>query len=151
MERLSQYDVFLNHRGPDVKKTFVSHLNKALRQAGCDPFLDAKSLVKGQNALHSINEALIGARVHVAILSPCYAESKYCLNELCDMLESRKPLIPVFYNVEPQNLRCIEVGPFANAFNEHLEKGRDKDVVRWKAALLQVADITGFKLVDCDR
>ena len=28
---LSKYDVFLNHRGLDLKKTFVSHLDAALR------------------------------------------------------------------------------------------------------------------------
>ncbi|KAG0564042.1 hypothetical protein KC19_8G078500 [Ceratodon purpureus] len=147
---LLKHDVFLNHRGPDLKKTFVSHLAAALRRAGRDPFLDAKSLVKGQHGLGSINEALNGVHVHVAVFSPGYAESKYCLNELCDMLESKKPLISVFYDVEPVNLRWIEVGPFAKAFEEHLKKGRTKDVVRWRAALSQAADITGFRLVDCD-
>jgi hypothetical protein len=147
---LSKFDVFLNHRGPDLKKTFVSHLAAALRRAGREPFLDAKSLVKGQHAWKAINEALIGVHVHVAIFSPRYAESKYCLNELCDMVESKKPLIPVFYNVEPENLRWIEGGPFAKAFEEHLKKGRKEDVVKWKEALRRAADITGFKLVDCD-
>jgi hypothetical protein len=148
---LTKYDVFLNHRGPDLKKTFVSHLNKALCQAGCAPFLDAEALVKGRHAFNSINEALTGVLVHVAIFSPGYAESKYCLNELCDMLASQKPLIPVFYDVEPENLRWTDVGPFAEAFQEHLRKGRDHDVLRWKKALLQAAAITGFKLVDCDK
>ena len=85
-DKSTKYDVFLNHRGPDLKKTFVSHLNKALRLAGCEAFLDAKALVKGQHAFNSINEALSGVVVHVAIFSRRYAESKYCLNELCDML-----------------------------------------------------------------
>lgn len=148
---LTQYDVFLNHRGPDLKKTFVSHLHKALRLAGCDPFLDAKSLVKGQHGLNSINEVLTGVLVHVAIFSPRYAESKYCLNELCDILESQKPIIPVFYDVEPGNLRWTEVGPFAKAFHKHLNKGRDQDIVRWKAALSQAAAITGFTLAESDK
>ena len=42
----------------------------------------------------------------------------YCLNELCDMLASEKPVIPVFYDVEPENLRRTDVGPFAEAFEE---------------------------------
>ena len=86
--------------------------------------------------------------VHVAIFSPRYAESKYCLNELSNILQSQKPLIPVFFDVEPENLRFTEVGPFAQAFSKHLSKGRDEDVVRWKAALLKAADTTGFRLVD---
>lgn len=148
---LTKYDVFLNHRGPDLKKTFVSHLNKALKVANCEPFLDAKALVKGKHAFKSINEALRGVRVHVAIFSPRYAESKYCLDELCDIVASQKPIIPVFYDVEPENLRWTEVGPFAEAFKKHLEKGRDHDVMKWRAALSHVAAITGFKLVDCDK
>lgn len=60
------------------------------------------------------------------------------------MLASKKPLIPVFYNVEPENLRWTNVGPFANAFCEHLKEGRSQDVVRWEAALLEVAAGTGF-------
>ena len=149
--QLTKYDVFLNHRGPDLKKTFVSHLNKALRLAGCEPFLDAKALVKGQHAFNSINEALSGVVVHVAIFSRRYAESKYCLNELCDMLASEKRVIPVFYDVEPENLRRTDVGPFAEAFGEHLRKGRDADVVRWRAGLMEAAAITGFKLMECDK
>ena len=141
---LTRHDVFLNHRGPDVKKTFVSHLDDALRRVGQDPFLDAKSLVKGQHALHSIDEALSGVLVHVAVFSPRYAESKYCLNELCDMF-------PVFYNVEPENLRWTDQGPFAKAFQRHMIKGRNQDVERWKAALVEVAAITGFRRIDHDK
>lgn len=83
-----RYNVFLNH-GLDVKKTFVSQLDDALCHLGQGPFLDAKSLVKSQHAFHSINEALTRVLVHVAIFSPWYVEFKYCLNELCDMLDNR--------------------------------------------------------------
>lgn len=54
--------VFLNHRMPKVKATFVAQLDDALRSAGFRPFLDARSLVKG-------NLALEVARVHVAVVS----------------------------------------------------------------------------------
>ncbi|KAG0606662.1 hypothetical protein M758_9G158600 [Ceratodon purpureus] len=149
---LSKYDVFLNHRGPDLKKTFVSHLDAALRRAGREPFLDAKSLVKGHHAINSINEALSGVFVHVAIFSPRYAESKYCLDELCDMLESKKHMIPIFYDVEPENLRWPENenGPFAKAFFRHRMRGRHQAVERWTKALREAANITGFRLVDCN-
>lgn len=70
------YDVFLNHRGPDVRITFVAHLYEALCKAGFHPFLDVKSLVKGQHAFKSIDEALNSVHVHVAVFSKGYAESK---------------------------------------------------------------------------
>ena len=117
MQKLAYFDVFLNHHGPDVKKIFVSHLNVALRRVGCETFLDVESLVPGPYAFDSINHAFIGVQVHVVIFSLRYAESKYCLNELCDMLASKKSLIPMFYNVEPENLQWPEneKGPFARA------------------------------------
>jgi hypothetical protein len=150
---LGQYDVFLNHRGPDVKKTFVAHLNAALCRVGYIPFLDAEALEVGHHAFTSIEKALTGVVVHVAIFSPRYVESKYCLNELCDMLASKKPVIPVFYKVKPQDLRWLEnkEGPFAEALSHHLDRGRDQDVMKWKGALKEAADITGIEFGDDDK
>ncbi|CAK9224471.1 unnamed protein product [Sphagnum troendelagicum] len=143
-----RYDVFLNHRGPDVKDTFVAHLNDALCAAGFHPFLDAKSLIKGKHPYNSINEALSGVGVHVAIFSKGYAESKYCLDELHDMLESGKLILPVFYGVEVEHLRRPYDGPFAAGLRKHKKRGRHQDVERWETALAKVADLQGFRLAE---
>ncbi|KAG0610829.1 hypothetical protein M758_7G095000 [Ceratodon purpureus] len=138
------YDVFLNHRGPDVKTRFVAHLDEALRAAGLNSFLDKESLRKGDSALASIDAALKVAKVHVAVVSKGYAESKYCLSELVDILRSGKPVIPVYYEVEPQELRWVENGPFAVAFEKHKCKRPPEQVQEWTLALRRLADITGF-------
>ncbi|KAG0590527.1 hypothetical protein KC19_1G106300 [Ceratodon purpureus] len=146
------YDVFLNHRGPDVKATFVAHLEDALRCAGFRPFLDARSLMKGNPALKSIDQALDAAKVHVAVLSKRYAESKYCLNELVAMMRSGKPVIPVFYDVEPEDLRWMKKGSFAEAFLKHKSKGRtQKKLQEWTDALGALAGITAFCSADYKR
>ena len=146
------FDVFLNHRGPDVKATFVAHLEDALRCAGFHPFLDARSLMKGDPALKSIDQALDMAKVHVAVVSRGYAESKYCLNELVAMVKSGKPVVPVFYDVEPVDLRWVENGPFAEAFEKHNLKGRtQKRMQEWREALGALAGLTGFRLADYKR
>lgn len=80
-----------------MKKTFVAHLDAALRRDGFQPFLDGKVIGQGRHVFNTIDKALKGACVHVAIFSKGYAESKYCLNELCDMLSSGKDILPVFY------------------------------------------------------
>ncbi len=77
------FDVFLNHRGPDVKQNFAAHLHQALQEAGYRSFLDMESLGKGQHGQKKIYEALACASVHVAIFSKHYADSNYCLDELC--------------------------------------------------------------------
>jgi hypothetical protein len=129
-----------------VKKTFVPHLYVALCTAGFHPFLDAKSLNNAQHVFNSINEALNGVSVHIVVFSKGYAKSKYCLNELCDMLKSGKDILPIFYDVELEHLKRPNHGPFVAAFRKHLKRGRKDDIKRWEEALLKVANITGFRL-----
>ncbi|KAG0583307.1 hypothetical protein KC19_3G125600 [Ceratodon purpureus] len=116
------------------------------------PFLDARSLMKGNPALKSIDQALDAAKVHVAVVSKRYTESKYCLNELVAMMRSGKPVIPVFYDVEPVDLRWVENGPFAEAFLKHKSRGRtQKNLQEWTDALGALAGTTGFCLADFKR
>lgn len=98
-------DVFLNHRGPDTKDIFVEPLYGVLSRDGFRPFMDRNSISRGSHIFNSIDEALNSATVHVAIFSKHYAESEYCLNELCSMVQSEKKIIPVFYDIEPYELR----------------------------------------------
>jgi len=144
-----KFDVFLNHRGPDVKRGFVSHLYETLQEARCRPFLDKESLEKGQDGQKKIYEALRCASVHVAIFSKLYADSEYCLDELCAMLESEKLIIPVFYDVSPSDLRCeAHDGPYAKAFLKYHRRRSASEVKKWKQALRTAADLNGFKLDD---
>ncbi|KAG0582711.1 hypothetical protein KC19_3G079300, partial [Ceratodon purpureus] len=108
--------------------------------------------MKGNPALKSIDQALDMAKVHIAVVSRGYAESKYCLNELVAMMRSGKPVLPVFYDVEPVDLRWVENGPFAEAFEKHKSKGRtQKKLQAWRDALGGLAGITGFRLADFKR
>jgi hypothetical protein len=148
IQSLGRYDVFLNYRGPDVQHTFVVHLYDALCAAGFHPFLDAKSLIMGAPFNKSMKEALSGAGVHVTIFSKGYAESRYCLDELHDMLESGKLILPVFYGVEVAHLSRPYDGPFAAGLRQHKKRGRHQDVERWETALAKVADLQGFRLAE---
>ncbi|KAH8942600.1 hypothetical protein BDL97_13G001300 [Sphagnum fallax] len=142
----AEFDVFLNHRGCDVKRNFVAHLHEALQEAGCRPFVDYKSLETGQHGQNKIFQALRGARVHVAIFSELYAESKYCLKELCEMHKSEELIIPVFYHVSPESLRCKPHGPYSEAFRKHHRTRSASEVENWKEALRMAAELEGFKL-----
>ena len=141
---MDDYDVFLNHRGPDVKAGFMTHLEVALQQAGLNPFLDKTSLKKGNHAFKSIEKALEEAKVHVVVISRRYVESKHCLNELVAMLESGKPVIPIFYNIEPTEMRRMDKGVFAAAFKKHKKREGVERIQKWIDALCKVANITAF-------
>lgn len=152
-------NVFLNHRGPDVKKTLASHLYHRLRSSGMEVFLDQEELEGGQNFPSRIKDAVAKASVHVAIFSPRYAESNWCMDELILMLESGTPIIPVFYHVKPADLRWsrlknqswwrpVKNGVYAEALHKiEMKKRFDSDTIEnWRKALSTVADINGFDL-----
>lgn len=101
----SHYDVFLNHRGPDVKKGLATQLYRSLEQRGLRVFLDAEELQQGDRMTSQIEGAIRTALVHVAIFSPTYAQSRWCLDELVMMFESGSTILPVFYDVNPRELR----------------------------------------------
>lgn len=140
---MAEWDVFLNHRGPDVKVDFVAHLHDALRCAGLNAFLDKESSTRGL-PIESIMDVLKSAKVHVAVVSKGYADSKFCLSELVAIMESGKPVIPVFYDVEPSALRRVENGLFAEAFEKHKRRESEKQVEEWADALEKLANVIGF-------
>jgi hypothetical protein len=154
----AHYQVFINHRGPDVKNGFASHLYRRLRDRGLSVFLDREELKEGQNISSQIEDAIRDADVHVAIFSPTYAKSNWCLDELVLMKNSRAIILPVFYKVDPSVVRrTVKEGAYAEALQQ-LEKktthdsetGKEKPrydshtIQNWRNALSYVADLSGF-------
>jgi len=144
------YHVFINHRGPDVKKILASLIYHRLTHChGLRVFLDEKEIHTGDALPPAIIGAIQSASVHVAIFSGRYAESSWCLDELHWILRScherYTKIIPVFFGVEPKDLRHIESGLYAIAFEKHQSKGRfNMDVIeKWKTALYQTSMISG--------
>lgn len=99
------YDVFINHRGSDVKNTFASHLYRRLVLHGFRVFLDKQELQEGDSLTSQIQGAIRTASVQIAVFSPNYAGSSWCLDELLLILKTGATIIPVFYNVKPSDLR----------------------------------------------
>lgn len=149
-------DVFLNHRGPDTKMTIASLLYWWLTSHGLQVFLDFQELKGGRIIRTQIKEAIASASLYVAIFSPRYAESTWCLEELHLMTLSGKPIIPIFYQVKPTDLRGAQEhrGAYAAALDEHERKiawdGQPRHnsttVLKWRNALSSAAEISGFDL-----
>lgn len=147
------FDVFISHRGPDVKKTLASLIYDRLRNRGLSVFLDKNEINRGEVIQHAICKAIQTARIHVALFSQRYAESTWCLEELNLMLESlkegRSSIITVFCDVKPSDLRYIEKGSYAQCFEEHKSKGRvsEEDLMKWKEALYNASFISGIEFI----
>ncbi|CAI9755152.1 unnamed protein product [Fraxinus pennsylvanica] len=103
-------DVFINHRGIDTKRNVSGLLNDHLRRLGFRPFLDCKNMKPGDKLFDNIDIAIQKCKVGVAVFSPQYCDSYFCLHELALMMECKKRVIPIFCDVKPSELRVKDDG-----------------------------------------
>lgn len=103
-KRESSCDVFINHRGIDTKKNVAGLLYHHLRRFGLNPFLDSKNMKPGDKLFDKINVAIRQSKVCVAVLSPNYCDSYFCLHELSLMMEAGKKVVPIFCGIKPSEL-----------------------------------------------
>ncbi|TQD73889.1 hypothetical protein C1H46_040591 [Malus baccata] len=148
-----KYDVFLNFRGEDTRKTFIGHLYKALVQNSINTFIDAEELRKG-NGLSQLLTAISDSRLSVVVFSQNYASSTWCLKELVQILQcmdhQKQIVIPIFYQVDPSHVRKIE-GNFEKAFSkhEHDPNADMEEVQRWRSALQRAPNLCGWDSQNC--
>jgi hypothetical protein len=138
-----RWDVFLSFRGEDVRHPFTFNLYDSLVKLGVRVFRDDQGLRRGDEINPSLLEAIDDSAASIVILSPNYASSRWCLDELSKICECRRLLLPVFYKVDPSDVRR-QKGPFEEHFIKH-ENRYGKDVVsRWRRALEKAGGISGW-------
>ena len=141
-----KHDVFLSFRGEDTRYNFTSHLHKALRDKQIQTYIDDK-LNRGDEISPSLLKAIEESKISVIIFSKDYASSRWCLQELVKILECKKSygqiVIPVFYNVVPSDVRN-RTGTFGDAFTKHDQQQSLDQVQRWKDALKEAANLSGW-------
>jgi len=112
-------------------------------------FKEDKELHVGKEIGPGFKEAIKQSRISIPIFSKGYASSKWCLNELVQMMKCKKimKIMPIFYDVEPCEVRH-QTGGYGQAFIEHERKGRysDDTISEWKAALSEVGALKGWDL-----
>ncbi|CAI9293457.1 unnamed protein product [Lactuca saligna] len=149
LNHTSCHDVFLSFRGEDTRNSFTDHLYAALKRAGVRTFRDNDNIDRGQELKPEIERAIKESRASIVVLSEKYANSRWCLDELVLILEQRRSfnhfVLPVFYHVDPSDVRNQR-----QSFTINVEEGvegskwTEYNVNRWKAALAEVADLTGM-------
>ncbi|GFY80651.1 disease resistance protein (TIR-NBS-LRR class) family [Actinidia rufa] len=145
------YDVFLSFRGEDTRKTFTDHLYFALKDAGVNAFRDDNELRRGNDIGSELLKAIRESRISVVVFSVNYSGSRWCLEELTEILECRKRLrqlvLPIFYGVDPSDVRKQRGSfEFGEAFVNKLGADMEKLVSRWKSALSEAANLSGWEL-----
>ena len=148
-----KYEVFLSFRGEDTRYSFTDHLYDALVDKGIVTFRDDEELEMGRPIKPELLDAIETSRMAVIILSRNYASSSWCLEELAKIVECMKEggmrVLPVFYYLDPSVVR-YQKGSFAVAFAKHEKRFKEnKEMVQtWRAALREVADLSGRHLKD---
>ncbi|XP_029125214.1 TMV resistance protein N-like [Cajanus cajan] len=97
-------DVFINHRGIDTKRNIAGLLYDRLTKVRVKSFLDSMNMKPGDRLFDHIDRAILGCKVGVAVFSPRYCDSYFCLHELALLMESKKRVVPIFYDVKPSQL-----------------------------------------------
>ena len=146
-----KYDVFLSFSGIDTRRSFTDHLLAALKQKSILTFKDDEGLDRGKSILSELLKAIEESRFAVIIFSRNYASSRWCLDELAEIVKCKKEkgltILPIFYDVDPSDVRK-QTGTFGQAFNKHEDKENIKKVETWRDALKEVANLSGWHLQD---
>ncbi|CAO2829174.1 unnamed protein product [Amaranthus hypochondriacus] len=147
LEKRLNWDVFLSFRGEDTRHSFTTLLRDKLKEKGLRPFMDDEGMERGDTIQPTLEEAIVDSALAVAIISPRYADSRWCLHELSRIFECKKRVIPVFYDVDPSDVRR-QRGKFGDGFKSLVEddsKGISQDDVKnWKCGLVNVGNISGY-------
>jgi len=148
METEVCYDVYLNLRGK-IHYGFGGNLRKALREKGFRTFMSDEGIQSGSQVSPFLLKAIEQSRISIVVFSKSYACYTGCLEELVkivECMESGKQLVfPVFYKVNPYNVRGLKKS-YCEAFARHDKKfGKDSEKVRqWRSALSKVAKLRGL-------
>ncbi|KAL6656779.1 hypothetical protein ACP70R_004559 [Stipagrostis hirtigluma subsp. patula] len=139
--RAARYDVFINHRGADTKRNVARLLYDRLNQltgGGVRSFLDNMSMRPGDRLEERIDAAIRECRVAVVIFSPRYFHSDFCLRQLAALVEARKVIIPVFYDIKPSQL---VLPPAVVECKDYLPR----DIERFRLALREAKHTFGLR------
>ncbi|CAN1827709.1 Disease resistance protein L6 [Linum perenne] len=154
-----EYEVFLSFRGPDVRQTFADHLYTYLVASKIHTFRDEEELPKGEFLAPALEKAITESKAYIPIFSQNYASSKWCLQELANIVKCWKSgggakaqhvIFPVFYFIDPRDVRHPDSGSYKEAFEQHSLKNDPKTVLEWKNALQEVGKMKGWHITESD-
>ncbi|KAL1223949.1 Protein PHLOEM PROTEIN 2-LIKE A5 [Cardamine amara subsp. amara] len=131
--------VFINFRGKDVRKGFISFLVPALKEENINVFIDEQE--ERGKTLISLFDTICESKVALVIFSEGYTESKWCLDELVQIKEcmdqNNLRVIPIFYKLNPTMVKCLQ-GEFGNNFRAMVDRYPEKGQ-KWLDALTSVS------------
>ncbi|CAH8382627.1 unnamed protein product [Eruca vesicaria subsp. sativa] len=145
MDSSMKYHLFASSYGKGVRQTFLSHLCRQLNQNGITMFID-QDMEIGEPIIPYLIERIRESRISIVVLSKKYASSKWCLDELVEILkckgEMRQIVMPIFYGVDPSDVRK-QIGDFGKFFEKTCAGITKEESQRWSQALTDVGSLAG--------
>lgn len=83
------HDVFPSFHGEDVRKDFLSHIQKGFERKGIIQFSD-NEMERGESISFQLVKAIRGSKIAVVLFSRNYASSKWCPDELVEIMKCRR-------------------------------------------------------------
>ncbi|XP_048620716.1 disease resistance protein TAO1-like [Brassica napus] len=146
------YDVFPSFRGEDVRYNFLSHIKKEFERKTITFFND-NGIERGESIAPELIQGIRGSKIAIVLLSKNYASSKWCLEELVEIMKCREELgqtvIAIFYKVDPSDVKKL-TGDFGEVFRKTCKGKAKEEIRRWEQALEKVAVIAGYHLSNWD-
>ncbi|KAL3739850.1 hypothetical protein ACJRO7_021166 [Eucalyptus globulus] len=147
----TDYEVFLNFRGPDTRQGFTDCLYHGMLDANICVFFDEEDLHIGKEIGNELSTAIEKSKIYIPIFSKGYASSAWCLHELAHMVEckkskpSEKEILTIFYDVEPRDVK-LKSELYVSALMKHEDMFGRQRRLKWEDALRSVAQIKGWEL-----
>ena len=144
--RIWTHHVFPSFRGEDVRKDFLSHIQMEFQRKGITPFID-NEIKRGDDIGPELIRAIRGSKIAIILLSRNYASSKWCLDELVEIMKCREELgqtvMAIFYKVDPSDVKKL-AGDFGRVFKKTCAGRTKENIERWRQALAKVATVAGY-------
>lgn len=122
------YDLFLNLRGEDTRDNSISHLFVVLCGKKIKTFLN-ENINRGDKISPALWDAIQGSKISVVIFSKDYSSSRWCVDELVQILECKningQIIIPDFYHVTASDV-WHQTGIFGDSFVKLEELFKEK-------------------------
>nr|AGH33851.1 resistance gene-like protein [Cucumis melo] len=141
------FDVFLSFRGVDTRNNITNLLYEALRRQGIIVFRDDDELERGKAIANTLTNSIRQSRCTIVILSKRYADSKWCLRELVEIVKCKNSfnqiVLVVFYKIKPSDVNS-PTGIFEKFFVdfENDVKENFEEVQDWRNAMEVVGGLT---------
>ncbi|XP_023641389.1 disease resistance protein TAO1 [Capsella rubella] len=141
-----RHQVFPSFRGEDIRRDFLSHIQKEFRTKGITLFSD-NGIKRGESITPELVQAIRSSKIAIILLSRNYASSSWCLDELAEIIKCREEfgqtVMVVFKKVDPSDVKKL-TGDFGSAFRKACAGKTKEDIGRWIQALAKVATLAGY-------